>query len=204
VVGVANRDRQTERREATRQEIVEAAWDVAREQGLATLTLREVAARVGMRAPSLYSHFPAKHAIYDAMFGQAWEEFERVATATLDQLPSDPRATLQACATTYFDFATADLPRHQLMNQRTIPGFEPSQESYAPAVRVLDSMRNILTRVGVHDPAAIDLWTALLAGMIEQQWANDPGGDRWRRLLDRAVDMFADEMGLPGPRGDAR
>jgi len=204
VVAVPNRDRQAERREATRQEILEAAWDVAREQGLATLTLREVATRVGMRAPSLYSHFPAKHAIYDAMFGQAWEEFERVATALLDRLPDDPRATLQICATTYFDFATADLPRHQLMNQRTVPGFEPSQESYAPAVRVLDLMRSILTRVGVQDSAAIDLWTAVLAGMIEQQWANDPGGNRWRRLLDRAVDMFADEMGLPGPRGDAR
>ena len=34
-----------------------------------------------MRAPSLYTHFASKHAIYDAMFGQAWSEFERVALA---------------------------------------------------------------------------------------------------------------------------
>ena len=70
-----NRDRQAERREAVRGEILNAAWDVAREQGLAALTLREVAIRVGMRAPSLYSHFDSKHDIHDAMFRQAWETY---------------------------------------------------------------------------------------------------------------------------------
>jgi len=54
---------QTKRRETTRNAILDAAWDVAREQGLAALTLRAVAERVGMRAPSLYSHFDSKHAI---------------------------------------------------------------------------------------------------------------------------------------------
>ena len=47
------------------------------------------------------------------------------------------------------------------------------------------------------DEAAADLFTALLAGMVGQQLANDPGGDRWGRLLDRAVDMYATEMNLP-------
>ena len=73
-----NRDRQAERREATRQEILTAAWAVAREQGLAQLTLREVAERVGMRAPSLYTHFASKHAIYDAMFADAWTQYLEV------------------------------------------------------------------------------------------------------------------------------
>ena len=57
MLGTPSRDRVAERREATRQEILAAAWDVAREQGVAQLTLREVAERVGMRAPSLYTHF---------------------------------------------------------------------------------------------------------------------------------------------------
>ena len=73
------RDRVAERRAATRVEILEAAWELAGEQGLAEFTLRDLAERVGMRAPSLYSHFASKHAIYDAMFGQAWSDFERVA-----------------------------------------------------------------------------------------------------------------------------
>ena len=79
-----NRDRKAERREATRQEILSAAWAVAREQGLAQLTLREVAERVGMRAPSLYSHFPSKNAIYDAMFADAWTQYLAL-DAAIDQ-----------------------------------------------------------------------------------------------------------------------
>ncbi|MGH3509319.1 MAG: TetR family transcriptional regulator [Nocardioidaceae bacterium] len=40
-----------------------ACWEVARVEGLAQFTLRGVAARVGRRAPSLYSHFDSKDAI---------------------------------------------------------------------------------------------------------------------------------------------
>ena len=202
VVAVPNRDRQTERREATRREILHAAWDVAREQGLATLTLREIATRVGMRPPSLYSHFASKNAIYDAMYGQAWQTYLDLIPEQRAQLPSEPRAALKFVARLFFDFAAADLARHQLMTQRTIPGFTPSHESYAIAVEVLDELHQLLDRFGIRDPAAPDLYTALVCGLVDQQWANDPGGDRWRRLLDRAIDMYADEMGLPGPRGD--
>jgi AcrR family transcriptional regulator len=198
------RDRQTERRETTRREILAAAWDVAREQGLAQLTLREVASRVGMRAPSLYSHFPSKHAIYDGMFRQAWETYEAEIDGLEDRLPPDARAALKVIAASLVDFSLADLPRHLLMNVRTIPGFEPSPESYEPAVRVIQRLHANLDRLGITDPAAADLFTALTGGLVDQQWANDPGGDRWRRLLDRVVDMYATEMGVPRPRRRTR
>src|SRR5271165_610588 len=64
------RDRRAERREATKSEILEAAWELVRAEGLAALNLRDLAAKVGMRPPSLYSYFESKHAIYDAMFLQ--------------------------------------------------------------------------------------------------------------------------------------
>ena len=120
------RDRVAERREATRAEILETAWELAQEQGLAEFTLRDLAERVGMRAPSLYTHFESKRAIYDAMFGQAWSDFEQVALAELPTLPNAPRAALRRVARVFFDFAVANPARHQLMNQRKIPGFEPS------------------------------------------------------------------------------
>jgi AcrR family transcriptional regulator len=161
---------------------------------VAGLTLREVAARVGMRAPSLYSHFASKHAIYDEMFRDAWETY--LAQVDDVELPSSPRAALRAMARSFFDFAVADLPRHQLMNLRTIPGFAPSEEGYAPAVRVFERFRAELAAIGITDDADADLFTALVAGLVDQQWANDPGGTRWARLLDRAVDMYADALAL--------
>src|SRR5437868_6449187 len=106
-----NRDRQAERREATRREILDAAWDLAHEQGIAGFTLRDIAARVGMQAPSLYSHFPSKTAIYDAMFGEAWSSYLTAVeemTAEVQRRPLPPRQLLKTLATHFFDFAMAD------------------------------------------------------------------------------------------------
>lgn len=191
------RDRVAERREATRREIVDAAWQLAREKGLVKLTLRDVAARVGMQAPSLYSHFDSKNAIYDAMFGEAWSEYELLALAAEQALPADPRAAIKVISMLFFDFATADLARHQLMNQRIIPGFEPSPESYAPAVRVLDHAVGLLAALGITSSEDFAIWVALIGGLVNQHHANDPGGTRYAALLDRAVNMWADAVGLP-------
>ena len=197
MLGSPKRDRVAERREATRAEILEAAWELAQEQGLTAFTLRDLAERVGMRAPSLYTHFASKHAIYDAMFGQAWSEFEQVALAELAELPQAPRAALRRFARVFFDFAVANPVRHQLMNQRTIPGFEPSPDSYAPSVRVWELGEQVARSLGLTDQSDNDIWDAMIVGMINQQLANDPGGTRWSAVLDRATEIWADGVGLP-------
>ena len=197
------RDRITERRAATRREILDVAWQLAREQGLSQLTLRDVAHRVGMRAPSLYSHFESKNAIYDAMFADAWTECLAVMTTAAGSSPVSSRAAMRHIARAFVDFSASDLPRYQLMNQRTIPGFEPSAGSYAPAVATLEVLRAVLAAHNVTRQADIDLYVAVVGGLIDAQLANDPGGNRWIRLLDRAVDMLADNLGIPpGHEGD--
>jgi AcrR family transcriptional regulator len=193
--GDSQGDRQGRRREQTRREILDAAWDIARTAGLTGVTLRDVAQRVGMRAPSLYTHFDSKHAIYDAMFGEAWSAYEQVKLAEEARLTDDLRECAHLIARTFFDFAVADPPRYQLMNQRVIPGFEPSAESYAPAVRVLESAHRIAADRGLQDPDDLILLLAIIGGLIDQQIANDPGGDRFARMLPRAVDMWADAVG---------
>jgi AcrR family transcriptional regulator len=193
-----NRDRRAERREATRREIVDAAWEIARQNGLSAVTLREVAGRIGMRSPSLYSHFDSKNAIHDAMFAEAWGELCAVFDA-LEPLPAAPRRAMLAVAEAFFDFAVADLARYQLMNQRTIPGFRPSDQAYAASVAAYEWMRAVLRRCGVRSQADLDLCTAMIGGFVDQQLANDPGGTRWRRQLPRLVDMYCDEVGVPGP-----
>lgn len=191
------RDRQAERRAATCAEILDAAWAIAREDGLAEVTLRDVGARIGMRAPSLYSYFDSKNAIYDAMFAQAWQGCLVGFDELEPTLSRSPRAALKQMARAFFDYAVADLARHQLMNQRTIPGFAPSAGAYAPAVEVLARTRTHLARYGVERADHVDLYTALVGGMIDAQQANDPGGNRWSALLDQAMEMFADYAKLP-------
>jgi AcrR family transcriptional regulator len=190
-------DRTARRRGATRREILDGAWEVARADGWEGLTLRKVADRVGMRAPSLYGHFDSKVAIVDAMFGDAWAEFDERRAHMEGDLPADGRAVLLRVGEMTLEYFTTDPARHALMNLTPIPGFRPSEEAYAPAVRVLGRLRALLRSLGVTDEGSVDLWTGLMSGLANQQVSNDPGGDRWTRLLPRAVAMYADHVGLP-------
>src|SRR3954470_7300615 len=62
------RERRRRNREQMVASILDAARSVMRERGVADLSLREVARRVSMQAPSLYEYFPSKMALYDALF----------------------------------------------------------------------------------------------------------------------------------------
>lgn len=176
---------------------MDAAWALARERGLTDWTLRDVADAVGMRAPSLYSHFESKNAIYDAMFGQAWSEYEQTAIMNEANLPPSPRDAIKHMSFVFFDFSVADLARYQLMNQRTIRGFEPSEEAFAPSVRMVQRAVDLLAARGVTEHGWVVIWFALLGGLVDQQFANDPGGDSRRRLLEQAIDMWADAVDMP-------
>ncbi len=48
------------RRQMLRQEILEAAAELLAEKGYATMSMDELAARVGVSKPTLYTHFPTK------------------------------------------------------------------------------------------------------------------------------------------------
>jgi AcrR family transcriptional regulator len=188
MIGTAIVDRKARRHHSTREEILEAAWALARRHGLGGIAMRDLAAQVGMRQPSLYTYFASKNAIYDAMFEQGWRGLlERLHGLTL---PDDARGVLLLGSQVYVEYALRDTARFQLMNERPIPGFEPSAQAYAPAVEVLALFTDALAAHGIGDPRSIDMWTAILAGLVSLQVANEPGGRRWVDLVDTAIDMF--------------
>jgi len=178
---------------AARREIIEAAWKLARERGLAGWALRDLASAVGMRAPSLYVYFDSKNALYDAMFADGYAALLTRIDATVADVAArelSPAEVLRVAATLFFDFCVEEPARHQLLFLRTIPGFEPSGPAYALARQTLDGLSDVLRAAGAGAEEDVDLWTALFTGLATQQVSNDPGGDRWRRLLDSAMDMF--------------
>ncbi|HEX9039569.1 MAG TPA: TetR/AcrR family transcriptional regulator [Trebonia sp.] len=176
------------RRRSARDSIIEAAWALVGEEGLAGLSLRDLARRAGISTPTVYAYFDSKNAIYDAMFGKAATQFAR---QMAEPYTSDnPRQLLVASAHRFAEFCTSDPARYQLLFQRTLPGFEPSPQSYAPAVRALAHARELLALAGITEPRHLDMATALVTGLVDQQVSNDPGGDRWIRLIDESIDMF--------------
>jgi AcrR family transcriptional regulator len=189
------------RRRETTDEIVEAAWTLARRDGLASVSMRDLGTQVGLRAQSLYAYFDSKSALYDAMFRQGHEVLrERSADWPTDLSGvADPRSEAKRVTREFVAFCTEDAVRYQLLFQRVIPDWEPTPESYELAVAQLDDLRRTLASLGVDGDEAVDLFTALVTGLTDQQISNDPGGDRWSRLTDRAVDMFFDHFRIDDP-----
>ena len=66
---------------------------------------------------------------------------------------------------------------------------EPGR-TYAVALQAYEQMRTRLAAIGVDDQPTFDLWSAMMTGLTDQQISNDPGGDRWIQLIDRAVDLL--------------
>ena len=188
LLGNENSDWRADRRAAATSAIVAAAWELAREHGLGGLTLRDLARGLGMATPSLYSYFDSKNALYDAMYADGWRAF----IGFEPQPPAkDVREAIRAGMDRWVRFSLADPVRFQLLSLRTIPGFEPSGASYAIAQQAYDESFAVLDAIAPVTQEHKDLITAVASGLLNQQFANEPGGTRWVRLLDDAVDLIA-------------
>ena len=51
------------RRRSAREAIVDAAWELVHQEGLAALSLRDLAGRAGITTPTVYAYFESKHAM---------------------------------------------------------------------------------------------------------------------------------------------
>lgn len=182
------------RHDAARAQVLAAAWLLAERDGIAGLSLRELAAEVGMRAPSLYTYFASKNAIFDAMFAQGYHQLDELyEDLTIDA--DDPVTTVATALKRFVRFCQASAPRYQLMFTRAVPDWEPSAEAYAVSLASYERMQGRFAELGIRGRRVLDLWTSLSAGLAAQQLANDPTGDRWVRLSRDAAQMFIDHIG---------
>ena len=174
--------RATARRTAAEREILDAAWALMTREGLAEVSVREVARAVGLRQQSLTYYFPTKQALLDALFADGFSDLDRAVA----QLPpnDDPVDAVVDLAVAVVDYCVASPARYHLMFQRTIPGFEPSEESHAVTVAVLAVLVDRLEAAGVTDETDVALVRALISGLAAEQSANDPTGR-----------LFADQTG---------
>ena len=183
------------RRRDTGREILDAAWKLAEETGIAGLSFREVARAVGMKAPSLYTFFESKDALYDTMFAEGYEQLGEAVDQWAVQVDGlDPAAALGTVVGLWIRFCQESIARYQIMFTRAIPGWRPSEGAYAVSQRTYDQMTSELTQFGIATPEDVDLYTAVASGLAAQQMANDPEGDRWVRLAPTAARMLLDDI----------
>jgi len=195
-------DIRARRRAQTRAEILDAAWELARRDGVAALSLRELAERVGMRAPSLYTYFASKNDLYSAMYAQGMQQFAEAMEAT--GRGRSAHHTLRNRATTFVRTALADPVRYELLFHRPIPGFVPAPPALAIGLSTLATTRAVAEAAGLRGERAFDLFMATSRGLIAMQIANEPGGERWARLMQEAVDILVAHYATDRPTGASR
>lgn len=196
-------DRRTRRRQETIEEILAVAITLMETEGVAALSLSAVARQLGMQPPSLYQYFPSKMAIYDALFQRGNEQLRDAYRAAYASANTDePLEIGLVTATAFCRWCLDHQVYAQLLFWRTIPGFEPSPEAFAPAQESIQDLRDYLQlmvdagrlRPEVASEEGVALYTSMLAGLLSQQIANQPDASfedgRFIRLLPVVLEMF--------------
>lgn len=171
---VRTRNRRGEGRRL-REEIIAAALELLDETGEEhAITLRSVARRVGIAAPSIYTHFADQPAIMLAVVQQEFANLKEELLTALGHTSSDARSRLLTICHTYLEFAQQHPGRYRTMFGGTwIPDLTTSSLSEEDMVNlgesamqlmidVLDECRTAGVSTSTDVPAdAVALWVGL-------------------------------------------
>lgn len=188
--------RRQRNREQTIVNILDAARAIMREEGVAALSMHELARRMEMRAPSLYNYFTGKMDIYDALFRlgfKLYDEHTTQFTQAAQTWEDEIRLSMEA----YMTFALQNPELYQLCFERPVPGFVPSEESLQFSLGVLQKgyakgaqLYNLFNS-RLSPEQTIDLVIAIMHGLTALHLANEPhlpvGQGRFGSLIPAVV-----------------
>lgn len=181
-------DRRLRRHEETRETILALAVEIMATEGVGGLSLGELARRLGVRTPSLYTYFESKAAVYDELFRRGWSDASDDQAARAAALgPVDPDTDVVARASALMEahvrWAIAHAEVAQLMMFRPVPGYEPSEGAFAASVEMFGLLvaeveaysASGLLRPDADLGALIENLTSAASGVIGRHLANEPG-----------------------------
>ena len=178
-----------------RTEILDAAAVLLGRDGYQAATVRAIAARVGIKAASIYHHFPSKDAIVQAVLDRGVAVVHEAVVAALAALPADASAGLRLRAALRAHLGAS--LEHGAYTYAAVRGFGSVPAAVRAPNRGVrrayeDLWRGIVADLqaeGLIDPAiSPDGVRLLLLGALN--WANEwyrPGG----LSLDAVADAFA-------------
>lgn len=201
-------DRRGLRRAETKDQILAIAVELMAAEGVGGLSLSAIARRIGIQPPSLYKYFPSRHAVFDALFARGQRAFLAAlrsgAAGAGRGLPA-----LNAALTSGVRWAVEHPALAQLLFWRPVPGFVPSEEAYEPAREAVAQIRALIAEAvgqghlhpGADTDEGAELLAVLMAGVVTQQLANDPGTPFEQGLFSRHTGRALRAFALSYPPG---
>ena len=198
--------RRQRNRELMIQDILDTARAIMREEGVAALSMQELARRLDLRAPSLYNYFPSKMAVYDALFRLGFTQFgEHMRQAVMGATTWSDE--LQRTVEAYMTFALQNPDLYQLCFERPVPGFVPSDESLQVSFGQLHDGYARVARwqadihSGLSAAQTTDLVIAMMHGLTALHLSNEPdlpvGQGRFGALIQPMLAILAKAWAEP-------
>lgn len=165
--------RRERRVQATQDEIRAAAWAQVSELGASSLSLRGVAASIGLSPPAMYRYFPSKAHLVTSLIVEAYNS---LADSLSDALKSNPildwKDVFRGLALAYRAWALEKPEAFYLIFGDPIPGYQaPEAEVAGPASRTLSAL--IATLAMARDAGELSLpLTVTASPVLESELAN--------------------------------
>lgn len=190
-----------------REALIEAATAMLEEAGSEAISLRAVAARVGVSQTAPYRHFAGKTALLSAVAIPGFRAFGRaLAEATVSS--DDPKEQLAAMGRAYIDFAARQTGMFRLMFMSDLLSSSRDEELGAVAGGTFGQLAEAVAAVRGEtssrpkDAGAVAAWALFhglailcLNGLVHPDMA---GGMDHERIVDQAVrSLFSDLLSRP-------
>jgi AcrR family transcriptional regulator len=201
--------------EATRQAILDTARAIMREEGVAALSLHEVARRMGMKTPSLYTYFDSKHALYDALFALGM----KMQCAMMQEIMTRDdslEAKIEAGIEGYMRFADDHPELYPLLFERPVPGFVPSETALTDIRQLMQDGAAVFQQAidaglmapGLTAQQTQDVFLAVMHGLTALKRANEPdaptGEGRFGSLIPAAAQLLFAAWLTPAANGGVK
>lgn len=165
--------RRERRHEQTRQEIKQIARQQMAQQGTASISLRGIAAEMGMSAPSLYNYYASRDELITDLLVESWTHLaETLEQAAASCSQDGAIACLIATILAYRQWAVEQPTEFALIAGSPIPGYTSPIEKTLPLGR-----RS----------------TQVLLDLLQRAWNERLPGLQWSSP-DLAVEAFNDEF----------
>lgn len=207
-ISPAQSSRRQRNHDAMVQTILETARAIMREEGVAALSMQELARRLDLRAPSLYYYFAGKMAIYDALFRLGFTLYAARMRQAATAVPGW-QVELRLAFETYMAFACENPELYQLCFERPVPGFVPSEESLRVSQGLLQESYDRVAQwraaiaTDLMPEQMVDLLIAMMHGLTALHLANEPhlppGEGRFGALIPAALSVLTQAWSQPDP-----
>jgi TetR/AcrR family tetracycline transcriptional repressor len=196
------------RRSISQADIVDAAFDILERKGFAAVSVRGVAAALGLTPTAMYTYFPSKNALLRAMVEQLLSTIDLGAASDAEVVWRDrvhalaaalrSRLAEHAGAIVLMMSGPPDGPHALGLNEALIAGFAAEGMPPADAARAAVAVRAYVLGIAAIDAAenaGVDeatgsaaLWTDAAAFPLTQATADASGADGFTWGLDRLLD----------------